>query len=240
MGSFFADVSWRAKLLPVLWLFFIGVACTPAVAADAEDELGNWLIYNGTLRFSDKWSLFTEAQLRLWELASNPQEFFVRGIGLYQTSENTQLGFGYTWVKTEAFEDEVPDGTENRLIEQFSAKQRWLKSAVEHRFRLEQRWIEKEGDTTYQNRFRYRLQATTPLFKDTIGPRTHFLNVYNEIFLGFGNVDDTFDQNRLYGAYGWQFSKAANLQLGALWQAKKREDFFRLQIFYTHNFDLRN
>ena len=37
---------------------------------DGEDELGNWLIWNGTVRFSDRWSLFTEAQLRLWELTS--------------------------------------------------------------------------------------------------------------------------------------------------------------------------
>jgi hypothetical protein len=239
METFSTAVLSRPKLLPLLWLFCIVVVCKPAVAADAEDELGNWLIYNGTFSLSDKWSLFTEAQLRLWEATSNPQEFFVRGIGLYQTSKNTQLGLGYTWVKTESFADDAPDGTENRLIEQFSVKQRWIKSAIEHRFRLEQRWLEKEGDTTYRNRFRYRLQATTPLFKETIGPRTHFLNFYNEIFLNFGNVDDTFDQNRLYGAYGWQFTKLANLQLGMLWQKKKHEDYYRLQIFYTQNFDFR-
>jgi hypothetical protein len=43
----------------------------------------------------------------------------------------------------------------------------------------------------------------------------------------------------LYGAYGWQFTKHSNLQLGLLWKATKRQDFWRLQIFYTHNFDLR-
>lgn len=57
--------------------------------------------------------------------------------------------------------------------------------------------------------------------------------------LNFGNVKHTFDQNRLYGAYGWQFTKHSNLQLGLLWQARRSEDFWRLQIFYTHNFDLR-
>lgn len=228
------------RCLPLL-LLTLGILISASVTAkDSEDELGNWLIYNGTLRFSDKWSLFTEAQLRLWEVASNPQEFFVRAIGLYQTSQNTQLGLGYTWVKTEPFDDEEPDGTENRLIEQFSARQYWNKSAIEHRFRLEQRWLEKEGVTEYRNRFRYRLQVTTPLFKESIGPRTHFLNFYNELFLNFGNTEDSFDQNRLYGAYGWQFTRLANLQLGALWQKKKHNDFYRLQIFYTHNFDLRN
>jgi len=100
--------------------------------------------------------------------------------------------------------------------------------------------LKKEGVTDYRNRFRYRLQATTPLFKESIGPRTHFLNFCNELFLNFGNTEDTFDQNRLYGAYGWQFTRLANLQLGVLWQKKKHNDFYRLQIFYTHNFALRS
>jgi hypothetical protein len=222
-----------------LLLLFVGATNTLAQASDAEDELGNWLIYNGTVHFNDRWSLFTETQLRFWEIASNPQEFFVRGIGLYHLTPNTTIGLGYTWVKTEPFEDAAPDGTENRLIEQLSTKRKWHTTGVEHRFRIEQRWIEENNTTDYHNRFRYRLQATTPLGRDTIGPGTHFLNFYNELFLNFGNGDDTFDQNRLYGAYGWQFTKLANLQLGGLWQKKKHGDYFRLQIFYTQNFDLR-
>jgi hypothetical protein len=226
----------RLALRPALLM----VLSAHVSAGDPEDELGNWLIYNGTLKFTEQWSLFTEAQLRFWELASNPQEFFVRAIGLYQTSPNAQLGLGYTWVKSEPFQASSPTSRENRMIEQFSVKQRWKKSGIEHRFRLEQRWIEESGDTDYRNRFRYRLQATTPLFKESIEPRTHFLNFYNEIFLNFGNAEDTFDQNRLYGAYGFQFTGLANLQLGALWQKRKNEDFYRLQIFYTQNFDLRD
>jgi hypothetical protein len=58
--------------------------------------------------------------------------------------------------------------------------------------------------------------------------------------LNFANESghNGFDQNRLYAAYGYQFTKYANLQLGLLWQLKDSEDFYRLQIFYTHNFDL--
>jgi len=35
-----------------------------------------------------------------------------------------------------------------------------------------------------------------------------------------------------------QFTPHSNLQLGLLWQARSAADPFRLQIFYTHNFDL--
>ena len=35
-----------------------------------------------------------------------------------------------------------------------------------------------------------------------------------------------------------QFTPHSNLQLGLLWPARSAADFFRLQIFFTHNLDL--
>ena len=67
----------------------------------------------------------------------------------------------------------------------------------------------------------------------------YFLNFYNEIFLNFDDPR-TFDQNRLYSGAGYQFTRLSNLQLGLLWQARSSADFFRLQIWYTHNFDVGN
>ena len=208
------------------------------VAQNPEHELGNWLIYNGTIQFSERWSLFTEAQLRLWEIGSNVNDVLLRAGGQYHTSPNTLVALGYLHSKVRVFED-GPDTTENRIYEQFTGKHRWGRPLLEHRFRLEQRWLETSGDTIYRNRARYRLQITTPLNRPTMQPRTHFVNIYDEVMLNFANSHDNgFDQNRLYAAYGYQFTKLANLQLGLLWQAKPSQDFFRLQIFYTHNFDL--
>src|SRR5690606_3151688 len=95
-----------------------------------------------------------------------------------------------------------------------------------HRYRLEQRWLEnmqsngngeavREG-FTYLNRARYRLMVSIPLNNNTIEPNTLFASVYDEIFLGFGkNIAlNILDQNRLYGALGYQFNEAGNVQLG--------------------------
>jgi hypothetical protein len=208
-------------------------------AEDPEDELGNWFIYNGTVRFSDHWSLFTEAQLRLWELTSNVNEIFVRAAGQYDLTSHTLVAVGYMRSRVEPFLDGSVS-TENRIYEQFTVWHNAGRPRLEHRFRLEQRWIEEAGTTDYGNRFRYRLQITTPLNHPTLEPRTHFINFYDEIFLDVGDGGDRFDQNRLYLAYGRQFTRHANLQLGLLWQARSSADFFRLQVFYTHNFDLRD
>ena len=234
-------LSWHDCQRTLAAVFVCGlVGVMPATAADnPENELGNWFIWNGTVRVADRWSVFTEAQLRLWEVALNVNEVFVRAAGQYHISDHSVISLAYTRVRVEPFET-GKESTENRIYEQLSLKNRWQRPVVEHRLRLEQRWVEEADVTKYKNRFRYRLQITVPLNQPTMGAGAHFLNFYDEIFLNFGsNKTDSFDQNRLYGAYGWQFTKHSNLQLGLLWQAKKRQDFWRLQIFYTHNFDLR-
>jgi hypothetical protein len=174
----------------------------------------------------------------LWDVASIFNEFLVRAAPHYRISKNTYVGVGYMHSRVWPFEG--GGGTkENRIYEQFTGFHLWSRSLFEHRFRLEQRWIEEAGATDYRNRFRYRLQMTTPLSRPTLQAHTHFLNFYDELMLNFGNDSGNgFDQNRLYGAYGYKFTEHANLQLGLLWQKRPSEDFLRLQIFYTHNFDL--
>ena len=225
--------------LPVLFLVLMlaGTASTPARAQqNPEDELGNWLIWNGTVRFDERWSMFTEAQVRLWEIASNLNEWFVRVAGHYDLSPQAMAGLGYMYNEVWPFTT-GPMTRENRLYQQFAIKHYWSRSIFEHRYRLEQRWREAAGKRNYSNRFRYRLQVTAPLNMEAMKPGAHFINVYDEIFLNFDG-ERTFDQNRLYAAWGHQFTSVSNLQLGLLWQARTREDFFRLQIFYTHNYNL--
>ena len=214
------------------------IAGSARAQEDAEDELGNWLIWNGTVRFSDRWSMFTEAQLRLWEVTSNVNEWFVRAAGHYDLSEKAYVGLGFMYDESSPFDDGT-EGTENRIYEQFTIKHSWSRSVFEHRYRLEQRWKEDAGESSFSSRFRYRLQITTPLNRPTMEPGAWFFNFYDEIFLNFDS-ERTFDQNRMYAAAGHQFTSDSNLQIGMLWQARTSEDFFRLQIFYTHNFDLRD
>jgi hypothetical protein len=222
-------------LMLALWALIPGTVD----AQTAEDELGDWLIYNGTVRFSERWSLFTEAQLRLYEVASNVNEAFARAAGQYHTSPDTLVALGYMRSEVWPFMDGRTT-TENRIYEQFTLKHHWGRPVFEHRFRLEQRWVDEAGTTDFRNRFRYRLQVTTPINRESLGPRTHFFNCYDELFLNYGSRSETFDQNRLYAAYGRQFTAQANLQLGLLWQHRSSGDFLRLQLFYTHNFDLRD
>ena len=215
-----------------------GMMVESARAQNAEDKLGNWLIYNGTFRFSDHWSLFTEAQIRLYEPFWNLNELLGRVTAHYNFTPDAMVGFGYVRADSWPFGDGGRDRIENRLYEQFALWMSWGRTRFEHRYRMEQRWLRTGGDTRYSNRMRYRLQVTTPLNRASMEAGAYFVNFYDEIFINF---DETrvFDQNRLYAAVGYQFTPLSNLQLGLLWQARTQANFFRLQVFYTHNFDLR-
>jgi hypothetical protein len=228
----------RSAAIAVTVCCLLGGAAGPVLAQDGSDELGNWLIWNGTVRFSERWSIFTEAQLRLWEVSSNVNEVFARAAGQFHINPRMFVALGYMYSDVSPFLN-GEETTENRIYEQLTASHPWGRPVFEHRLRLEQRWIEESGETDFRNRFRYRLQITTPINRPKLEARTHFFNFYDEIFLNLDSDQDTFDQNRFYVAYGRQFTKLANLQLGLLWQARSSADFYRLQIFYTHNFDFR-
>ena len=216
----------------------LALAALPATAAGAEDELGNWLIYNGTVRFSDHWTLFTEGQIRLYEVASNIDEVFARAAGHYDFTPKSTLGLGYMRSRSRPFDGLDPDTTENRLYLHYAIKHQLGRSGFEHRYRLEERWLDTGGASDTSTRFRYRLQVTTPVNRKTMEPGVWFVNAYDELFINI-NSQRSFDQNRLYVAGGRQFTRLANFQFGLLWQARTSEDFLRLQLFYTHNFDLR-
>jgi hypothetical protein len=173
--------------------------------------------------------------VRFWEVASDLNETLFRIAGHYDINKIAMAGIGCVRVDTWPYDNDDESGREridDRLYQQFAMKQGWARARFEHRFRLEQRWFPKNDGDGYSNRGRYRLQVTIPLNQETIQPGASFIN--------FDGGERDFDQNRLYFGGGHQFTPAANLQLGLLWQARSSTDFFRLQFYYSRNFDLRN
>lgn len=220
----------------------LGMMAGTALAENPENKLGNWIGFNSTIRFSDHWSAFGQGELRTWEMASNLEELLWRIAVHYDITPEAMVGFGYVRSDRWPFDDVYDRGRkryENRVYQEFALKQAWASSQFQHRFRLEQRWLTAAGEAEYSNRIRYRLQVTIPLNYASIQPGAYFLNASNETFINFASGERSFDQNRLYGGVGYQFTPSQNLQVGLLWQARASTDFLRLGIFYTINFDLR-
>ena len=195
----------------------------------AENELGNWLMYFGTHKISEKYSLHYETQLRNYEIISNFNQLLPR-VGLnYHIDESSIVTAGYAFIPTQ---NEFDKGwgkemvTENRIWEQFILRNSINRVKIRHRYRLEQRWVKAGDITTYKNRARYMFSVKLPISKNEESPL--FISLYDEIFLNIS--DNPFDQNRLFAALGYQVNKQMNIQLGYLRHRAGSLDLNRLQL----------
>jgi len=201
---------------------------------NGENRLGTWHMYFGTNQVSEKLSIHTEAQVRYFEQAKNFNQLLLRTGLNYHISPNAIATFGYGHITTDGTYEDFPDevnSKEHRIFQQFILKNKVSNVAFEHRYRLEQRFIDFGNRNDTQHRARYRLQVTVPLSKVV------FLNFYDEVFINLQN--EVFGQNRLYGALGFNVFKNTSLQVGYLKNHFRSAHYDRLQVGVIFNTDLR-
>ena len=218
----------------ILLLFLLFFTVSNFAQEIGDDQLGSWFMYFGTNKVSEKLSIHTEAQFRYFEIAKNFNQLLLRAGVNYHINSDAIATFGYGYISTDGTFEEIPEEAtikEHRIFEQFILKNTVGKFKFEHRYRLEQRFINFPDRNDTQHRARYRLQITLPL------SAVFFLNFYDEIFLNL--QDDVFGQNRLYGAIGANVFKNTSVQVGYLKNHFPSANFDRLQIGVFYNTDLR-
>ena len=220
------------KRLTGLFLF-LGILTINA-QQPGEDEMGAWYMYFGTNKISERLSIHTEAQFRFYETTSNFNQMLLRTGLNYHIDPNAIATGGYAFIDTDnnfyEFEGEV-NSKEHRIFEQFILKNKVWEFLFEHRYRLEQRFLDFGETTDTQHRARYRIQMTLPF------TNTFFLNFYDELFINL--QDDLFGQNRLYGAVGVNITENTSLQLGYMRNQFANAVYDRLQLAVFYNPDLR-
>ncbi len=229
-----------------------------------QNTLG-WFAYFGTHRIADKYSIWTELQLRRSDFLNVWQQSFVRTALMYHFDENTHVALGYGYFLTYPYGEQAialdEPRPEHRPWQQLNLKNVNGSWEFQHRFRLEQRllqnWTSPNPDTKLrsltdgyelQNRLRYRFLASLPLTRDSEGNTFLFATGYNEVFVNFGgNIGyNIFDQNRFGITAGINLSKMANVQIGYMNQTIQKsngrdvEGNNALTLFLTWNTDWRN
>lgn len=209
-----------------------------------DDQVHGWLVYQGNHHLSTKFDLHTEYQWRRADGFADWQQSLTR-IGFdYKLNPSVTVSGGYGWILTYPYGSQpIANRTnENRLWQQVILKQPIGNFQVQHRYRLEQRWI----DTQFKQRMRYRAQVLIPLQKSFVDKKQGlFMNVNDEVFLGFGNGigKNILDQNRFIGAVGYQFNKDFQVQMGYLNQFVIKTDGLHMERNHTlwtsvaYNFD---
>ncbi len=226
------------KTILLLALFF---TLSNVAQEIGDNKLGSWHMYFGTNKVSEKLSIHTEAQLRYYENGKNFNQLLLRTGLNYHINPDAIVTGGYAYISTdpsfEGNENQINNISEHRIFEQFILKNKVGRFLFEHRYRLEQRFIEVENPNSpffrksTQHRARYRIQVTYPLSD------VFFLNFYDEIFLNL--QDNVYGQNRLYGAIGANVFKNTSVQIGFLKNHFPTANFDRLQIGVFFNPDLR-
>ena len=195
-------------------MFFL-FASLEVNAQQQPDKLGTWNIANLNYRLNSKFGLYGELQLRSQKFYDDFFYYEIKAGATYYLPQKNSLFFGLgkygTYSDSGNFKEPVKTN-EFRMWEQFVLNNNLNRVKLEHRYRIEQRWL----NGVFAARFRYRLNAVVPLNNKTMKPGTFYIGAFDEVF--FTNKAPYFLRNRLYGGAGYQFTSLFTLQMGLLRQ----------------------
>ena len=206
----------------------------PFYGLSQDSSLGNWLIYIGSKDLKNGWNIHNEVQYRNYDAIGDLEQLLLRtGLGYNLTENNNNLLLGYGYILSENYvgnTHEKVSVNEHRIFQQFTTKQNLGKLSLSHRYRFEQRFVEAD----FKMRFRYFLGLKIPLQNNADGNNPLYLSAYNEIFLN--TKSSIFDRNRMYGGFGYQFSKQLRLELGYMNQFFETTSRDQINIMAFVNF----
>lgn len=187
----------------------------------APDPGGYWLAYTGDNKINSRIGIHSEVQLRNFFLPHTVSTFLVRtGLNFYiKPFAMATVGYGYFYNDPSSDEVIGSRASENRIWQQLVLRQKTTFIFMEHRYRMEQRFIHNVTNKTDQidYRIRYRFQTLYPLYSVSPHLRHLFVSMNNEIMINFKREPArVFDRNRFFAGLGYQVSPKMNFQLGYL------------------------
>lgn len=194
--------------------FLICFCFSFSVFAQEDPKLGSWTILTVQKVANAKgWGGFMELQSRQNQVLNKFFYYELKGGVHYELGRNVTAtvagGRYHTYNLNDLSDLQVGEW---RIWEQLVLNQFLDRIKFEHRYRIEQRWL--NGD--YRNRFRYRLNMLIPLNTRQFKPGTWFISAYDEIFLN--NQTPHFERNRFYVGAGYQINNNWTVQAGAIRQ----------------------
>ena len=215
-----------------------------------------WLGYFNQSRFSSKWGMWTDLQLRTKDgFTDNFSQAIIR-LGLtYYLTDNTKITLGYGNIFIFPGDNHsLITRHEHRPWQQIQWHTKYSRNRMMQWIRLEERYRQKilndstlAGGFNFNWRLRYNIWYEVPLVKDGALPNSLSLIVNDELHISFGKevVYNYFDQNRFFLGLKYQFTKSSNIQAGytnvfqQVAAGNKYRNINGARIFFFQNFDLR-
>jgi hypothetical protein len=230
------------KIIRIFCLLLVCSVSKAQTEKNVDHQSLLWTRYYNQLTLTNKWSLHTEFDNRIFLKPVEENLYLIRMHGRYKINNNFDVGAGFSYFSVAT---QNPDVTYDFKVPEYRTQQdiTWKKDfgaiTLNQRFQIEERFIhnvDKDGllpGTTFSWRFRYRLQGEYSCWKK----ENQYLKaiVYDELMINAGEsiVKNTFDQNRIYAALQYGVNKNIALELGYLNSFQQRAsgvDYFDRDI----------
>jgi hypothetical protein len=212
-------------------LAFTVLSLGSVTAFAQENDLGAWYMYFGNNKISKRLNLHNEIQYRNFDAIGDLEQLLIRtGIGYDLTENNNNVLLGYGFILSRPYVNgEKKENIEHRIFQQFITKQKFGRFNLQHRYRLEERFLQDD----FRMRFRYMIGLNIPITQKEMLPKSLYASVYNEIFVNFDSP--VFDRNRVYGALGYVINKNMRVEAGYMNQIQENKNRGQIQIGFYNN-----
>jgi len=207
------------------------------MAFSQNSKTGNWLIYFGNQSINNKWNVWNEVQYRNYNFVGDLQQFLIRtGVGYNLSKNNNNVLLGYAYVYSENYFDKSEvklSSEEHRIYQQFLTRQNFTPIAIQHRYRIEERFIPSD----FHIRFRYALSIQVPVNRSELTKNTLYLLASNEIFIK--NTAPRFDRDRIYLGLGFVINPIYRVEAGIMSQVLENNHRNQFQITFFNSIPIK-
>ncbi|MHA7830840.1 MAG: DUF2490 domain-containing protein [Flagellimonas sp.] len=222
--------------------YFSGLLCsivfTTLLAPDIysqnseENDYGSWLVLCGEAKIHEDWSIPAVGIIRHQHMLDKYGFFFFRTGASYKISKASRFTGGFALLNSNSYlePNDVVNTNQLWLYGEYTLKAKFNQNTLAHRFRFENRRLINTEDSKVNNRIRYRLQYTIPIYRDI------YFKAFNEVFLNLEGK--AYSQNRIFIGVGRELSPSSKVDIGYFNQSFKNysKDMIRLGLYF--NIDL--
>lgn len=237
-------------ILNLAALIIAGEVCAQK-KIDTREQI--WTGYFNQTRFTDRSGMWVDLQLRTNDYFDQKSLRILRLGYTYYVSDPLRLTAGYGYITHYPLSGGTPNIPEDRFWQQVQWFDKKESVSLSQYFRIEERFVrqvsngELTDDSRFTWRFRYNFAITIPLKPGGLGAGAPFVFLNDELHINAGKnvLNNYFDQNRLFGGVGYQFTDNLNAQVGYLFvfqQLPAGDEYIAInavRLFVFHNLDFR-
>jgi len=188
---------------------------------NTQTHLGSWMVFSMENKLSNTWSIPVVGILCYENWAEQTEFGFIRTGISFRSSPSLKMTLGVAYVDSQPL---YHHEFESLTIQFWLYEQATITTGnhFKHRFRLENRWIDKHAENIFNIRLRYRMA-----FKHKV-TQNLYLKCTNEPFFNFDELH--IDQNRFFLGLGSKISKDLSMEVGYFKTHVKKDNYDRIRV----------